>query len=417
VKLKFYHFTLILVFLFPIDFRFFAGQAGLISFTTTEFFAYLLVFLAFISGFLSQQVIRVYKLNRYLFWYFVWLSASSIAGGLVFNNFNSLQALKDIFPAFIIFFFVVSCITNESRLKKIFIAYLLGIFVNAVIGLMQIFYDQPRVVNLAAAVNYKLDFLGQITKVVTTGFFTHPNVYSLLLLPAILLVINFIYTQKNLLKKLTLFSFLVLLLVNLWFTQAKVTLTLALVGLFLLSFYHFKIKLQWFTVLSIVILAVILIVGFSLWLLANQNYLPSRNMLTRIKLGQAAFALFSKEPFVLFFGNGSDKLLELTASFWPYKSAHNFFLDQVVFFGLPALLFFFLAVLQIMLSVSKASYRVFKKIDKFLIVSLAVFLASYFFEPANIGVAIQASLFFIIGVGVVLKQISILDNKSSEAFK
>jgi len=237
----------------------------------------------------------------------------------------------------------------------------------------------------------------------------------LLLLPAILLVANFIFTQNKIQRKLVLFAFFVLLITNLWFTQAKVTLILAFIGLFLLSFYHYKIKLQWYTVLCVVMLTVILIVSLSLWLLFS--YTPSRNILTRIKLWQAAFALFIKEPFVLFFGNGSDKLLELTASFWPYKSAHNFFLDEVIFFGLPALLFFLLALLQIMLSISKASYRFFKKTDKFLIVSLTVFLANYFFEPANIGVALQASLFFIIGIGVVLKQVSILDNKSSEAFK
>jgi cell division protein FtsW (lipid II flippase) len=205
---------------------------------------------------------------------------------------------------------------------------------------------------------------------------------------------------------------------NLWYTYGKAAYAFTLIGLGLVFVLGFPKR--WHLAAGLIILAASVggITGYGLWAHARTGFMFG-TILTRYELWKAAVLTLWHDPAVAVFGNGFEDMTSLSAvySTMEYPNAHNAYLNQAIYFGLPALALYAGAW---SLSLRRVS-RMLKKEGTwektagiFFLSVMVALLGLYFFEPANQGVVAQAQCFGLLGLVAAISRMSTADGREHE---
>lgn len=408
MKIKILNLVLALVFAITINYRFFDNVSGLVSVTFVDIVS-VGVAIAFIgalsySEILRKRVLTVLIENKFIILFFIWISAVSVVNLLTTDE--PAKRAKDLIPGFLLLVTATVCVRRQDQLIKIAVTYLLGSAIQAILGASQIIFGAPRPTPISEGAEYKTNIIGEVAYLenLPTGLATHPNGLALLLVGPILFAFGIILTRQASLKLKSLATLSIITMTYvLWHTQAKGAIIWLLVGLIimLIPVRYFRIyrHLGFFVLL----LGVFLIFNVSLFL--YDQYGEMGTVVGRLQLSEAALAVIWENPSVLLFGGGAD--LMYTYSRWysnmTYPSSHNLYLDLVLIFGLPSVIFYIgISAMALQRAAKLAEIQsnpLIRNLMKSIYVGILASLGLAAFEPALSG---QFQLPFIILVALAL---------------
>lgn len=393
--------TAIFCFAASFDFRLLQAS-GAPSFAVAELFGYVFILIWFADLVVARDVqfnrtVNALKANWALTIYSIWAMLASIV--TIGESMYSFWIFRNLLTGIILYLAIVVNIRGPIDLIRCLVAWFLGGLVHVIFGLSQSVLGAPYPVplNLAAAV--KMDTEGQFVTNVASGLFNHPNGLAVYLIPMIIFTALSIYYCRR-------FYLLVILLIIgpaigfvFFHTHAKGAWFWAAFGL---CFGLVSVKFRAFLLPAVIVSLASTISGVT-WI---SLYLGGslKTMITRLSLWESAIAASFKDPYILAFGNGFRQILYASSriSDLSYPNAHNALLNQVVYFGLPGLIFylsaFFIAINQLgrVNRVGLASF-----VYVFAIASLVALFGEYFFEPAAEGVTFFSQWAFILALAFI----------------
>jgi len=413
---NFYHMTLALVFATTIDYRFFAGISGIPSITLTEIIAYFMVMLyigraLFYQPLLKEEFALQYRANRPLFWYFSWAIAAGFAGMAFRSSPEVLKVFKNLLPSFIVYYFVTLYCKDTIRVNGLIITYLTGIFVNILLGLSQYVSDWPRPVLLTEGASEKMDFAGNVISKMATGLFNHPNGLAMLLLPATILLVAMLVTEKDksFIRSFLLSTYLILLIVVLKATYAKGVFVWTIIGSTLLFLPQRLARWRFAVGLFTLVAGIAGITYYSFHQAVTEGG-AFGTILTRMMLWTTALEVIRTDNYIKVFGNGFKAMDIASAEMvnWQYPNAHNGILNQILFYGIPAFILYIIMYVKALKDIAGALIKTSddtKTLCIFIYSALIALCGEYFFEPANDGVVLQSHLFLLYALIQVLSRL------------
>lgn len=333
----------------------------------------------------STTLRRAFKVNPY----FVFFCVSAFFAGCigVLKYPISFFVFRNIFPAILAFFLVMAYVEKTGDIKKIYILFLFAALPNIGVALSQYLIGIPYIVPANLASSVKMDVDGGFVKIVVVGLFNHPNGLSIFLLPIAIISLGLFLYERNISFLWRLFYIVLFLLsaIVLYMTRAKGAWAWGVIGIAFMCLPLRLIKRNyfWIAAVSVVCLFVLAITQVSLLIGGALN-----TMVTRIALWGAAIDGVSGSLFSVVFGSAQRDVWFASArvSDLQYSSSHNVYIDQAVIFGVPAAVFYFVAIVYAFRNVNLAARAIHGKGDamalKILLGVLAGLSGHYFFEPA-----------------------------------
>lgn len=414
--LNFYYLTILLVLTSTVDYRFFDTSSGIPSVSLTELVSYGLLLL-YVLRFVfhchgtDKPFVEYYRKNRAVIYYFGWAALASIVGLIVRSSTDGLQMFKNLLPSCIVYFFILKYVYNRDRITIVLSCYLFGIFLNLILCSSQVLLNGPRPMRIEDAVVTKMDFSGQTVSRLATGFFNHPNGLAMLLLPAVILVSAVIvYRLFNATVSIYLMPImLVLTLLALKYTYSKGVYAWSIIGCVLLLIPRRFDRWRFCIGVTTLLVGISSITFYSLNTVLSGGAKSLSTIVTRIYLWLAALEVIRSDNFVQTFGDGFKAMIVASSNIanWEYPNAHNGILNQILFYGIPAFCFYLWVFFVTIWRLSKLQLRVradrpLRGLISFLFASLIALFGEYFFEPANVGVTLQAHFFLLIALATSL---------------
>ena len=399
----------VLMFLATVDYRFRLFQ-GMPSFTVAEVGSYAaaLLLIGFISlgdtpwtGYLRD----LYSENRQVLRYFAWVMVACIVG--VARSKDIVPVVKDLFPAFVLYVLIVSTVRTGDQIRRVLVAFLSGIGVNAVLGIFQVMTNGFYVGEMHEITFQKTDQYGNIVDHLAMGFMAHPNGFALILLPAILLItaaLRFNYFRSRSMNGVLLIL-LFLTGFDLYNTFSKGAMGWTAIGVLLLLVAP-RIRSGWrFPVgVGVLLLGIGSFIAISIWLFFNYSE-AFGTTLGRIELWNAGVMAVLSDPWIFLFGSGFAVMKEYTYLLYAYPldNAHNGYLNQAIQYGVPAMIFFFIVVLSNMRNLARGGGKEGQDpIIYFLFALHVAFFGVYFFELGQQGVSLQAMTFAMFAITTII---------------
>ncbi len=399
----------VLMFLATVDYRF-RLLKGMPSFTVTEVCSYAaaLLLIGVISlGDTPWTVYTrdLYSENRQVLRYFAWVLVACVVG--VARSKDIVPVVKDLFPAFVLYVLIVSTVRTSDQIRRVLIAFLAGVGVNAVLGVFQVMTNGFYIGEMHEITLLKTDQYGNIVDHLAMGFMAHSNGLSLILLPAILLItaaLRFNYFRSRSMNGVLLIL-LFLTGFDLYNTYAKGAMGWTAIGVLLLLVAP-RIRSRWrFPVgVGVLILGGGSFIAISIWLFFHYSE-TFGTTLGRIELWNAGVMALLSDPWVFLFGSGFAEIKDYTFSLfaYPLDHAHNGFLNQAINYGVPAMILFLIIVFSNMRNLARGGGEEGRNpIIYFLFALHVAFFGEYFFEPAQQGVSLQSMTFAMFAITTIL---------------
>ncbi|MES3020110.1 MAG: hypothetical protein V4857_00855 [Pseudomonadota bacterium] len=334
----------------------------------------------------ARMLESAWRSNRFAVLYFGW---AGLAGFVGIYQLTSLSffVFRNLFPAFVAYVFLTFSVRKAQDLRLLLTVFLVAAGPNLLLGLSQYFFDGPFPVQMNAASAIKMDIDGTLVRSAVAGLFNHPNGLAIFLVPVLLTAFGLAVSRAPSSIWLRLFAGAVLAttMLLLYLSKAKGAWAWSLFGLMvllaprgLLAFRH-----AW----TLHLLAV----GAGIAALTTASLLIGgafNTMLTRIELWHAAMLAVGNDLFSLLFGSSQEGVWRLSTrmSSLQYTNAHNVFLNQAVYFGLPALVFYVGTFVYAVRAAQQAfAAAADPRVAQGARIALAVLLSmagQYFFEPA-----------------------------------
>lgn len=339
--------------------------------------------------------------------YFVWTYATVWLG--FSRSADNLFAFRNLFPSLIISFVVMVHVRDRQDAIHCLWAYVFGVIVNLSLAGAQKIFGQPYPNALHAGAMIKMDLEGNIVSNTPAGFFVHPNGLAVFLIPAVILLIygwriGMFSGWRGRLQQLILVAATVAVL---YLTYAKGPLLWVILGLAVcFSPIWARRRMGWLTFGVLMAIPVTIFIGTDPY---HWGLKTLSSMFTRFQIWDSALQAMIEDPYVLAFGNGFRAIYwqTLRLSDLPYLNAHNNVLNQVLFFGLPAL---FLYLAAFALAIRKAGAAIRRSNNDSLLVCLVAMLVAlvgeHFFEPVLDSVALQAQYYALLSLVLVLSNLS-----------
>lgn len=412
-------FPAIIAFFCVFEYRLFSGQSGMVSFVVVELLSYLalIVYLAdtiIYPEMPREQFMVVNSGVKILCFYFLWIGFVSAAGLLAFGPY-SLARFKDFSPSIVVLLSVVFWVNNHRALRGLLIGYALAVTLNVILAIMQSHFGWPYINDVSMTALAKMDFDGAVIRSsLAVGMYSHPNGLAMLLIPSVVfcfgLLVSPVYSVRLKLLSLAFASASGYALIH---TYSKGALSWAAWGCILLMLQRVvPIRNFW-----IYILGMLISVGgmLAFGLLKAHEIGGMGTMMGRWTHWTATFHVFEKHPLVLLFGNGSDYLMRTSLLYshlsYAYPNSHNAYLNQILLYGVPALLLWVSGVMSVLWYAAKRAHAVKNSPEGALlpavIVAVLALMGEYFFEPYVEGVTFQAQLFLLLGLSVRLASVNI----------
>lgn len=346
----------------------------------------------------SSVLSTAWRANKFIVCYAVWAMAASLIGVAYFPL--SLFVFRNLLPAFVFFAIATHAVRRNSDLSLILIVFIISAVPNMVLGLSQLAFGKPYPIplNLAAAV--KMDVDGTYVKIAVSGLFNHPNGLAVYLMPIFLAALGLLFSKVPMSGWIR-FGLLLAMIIGgalLYATKAKGAWLWAAFGVFVLLWPKFLIRSRygaWLMWVAVVILITAAVVGSVI----HGGSLST--MMTRILLWKSATVAMLSHPFVAVFGSGQEAVWFASARVadLQYANAHNAFLNQAVYFGIPAV-FLYIGCFMYAVRAAHLSYRdsddvTVRTVGHICMAVLCAVAGQYFFEPSAeaSGLAVEAFLF------------------------
>lgn len=324
----------ICVFLFGIDLRYRLGDG--ISFTHFEVAAW-----ACGVMFLIRDPRRAAFVIRQQWPIFAWVGWVLFAGvfAIQFLDHAAIAPLmKNTLPAAWLFFVLSMVLRTESDVIWILRALFLGVGSSCILGIFQAVTGQGYVYEPDQVILQKLAFDGARITRVAMGPFVHPNNFGLFLGPIIALAFVLCLKAPRLAYKCGAPAFLLLAVPALYLTYVKgavLWILIAVVGAMAPRFF----RRPWF------VAPLVAAVGLGIFAAGVAASASSRvlgTIATRALLWDNAFAMILGSPDGLIIGSDpmavAYRAKATLGALFPH--AHNGWINQALFFGLPAAVFF-----------------------------------------------------------------------------
>ena len=394
IGINLYYLVMLLVFASTLDYHFFIG----ITTGPTEIVAWLTLVLHIINicqqkKYFSSSLPITFLENKALLFYVGWAVLGVVFSLVLRNQIISFFLVRDLLSAFIAYYLVIYYVTDDRKIEDFIKVYLSGSFLHLLLGLSQGLTGGPQLVEENWAVSGKLDASGEIVSGnLVRGLFTHPNGFAGFFVPVIILMVAVIAFNlcKNKVWLYLQISFIPIILFDLVGTYAKGSFFWILFGIAFL--FLPKILDKWRLYLGI-FLTVAGIAGIILYSL--NSYKSGGGALgtieTRLQFTQAAITAMQEDSFILIFGNGQPLTGTLSMYFANlyFPNAHNGIVNLIVFYGLPALIFYLWASINTLRKLArtiKLSEGFTRGVSLFLFSSIIACLGNYYFEPHTAGI-------------------------------
>ncbi|MDP3668077.1 MAG: hypothetical protein Q8R69_00075 [Telluria sp.] len=340
-----------------------------------------------------------WQTNRFVALYFGWAFLAGFVGiyqlaPLSFFTFRNLA------PAFVAYAFLTFSVRKPGDLRFILLVFLVAAGPNLLLGLSQYLFEGPFPVRMNAATAVKMDIDGTLVRSAVAGLYNHPNGLSIFLVPVLLTAFGLVFSRatKNGLTSFFAFGVLLVTAVLLYLTKAKGAWAWSLFGMLVLMAPRrlLAFRRAWIVHIALVCAGIASLTAGSLIMGGAFN-----TMLTRIELWQSAMLAITGDLFSFVFGSSQEAVwrLSLRLSSLQYTNAHNVFLNQAVYFGVPALIFyvgtFVWALRSAQLAFARASDPQVAQAARISMAVLMAIAGQYFFEPAaeSSGYALEWLLF------------------------
>lgn len=346
----------------------------------------------------SSVLGAAWRSNRFVVLYAVWAMFASLVGVAYYPL--SLFVFRNLLPAFLFFAMATYAFRRNSDFFWALVVFVIAAAPNMVLGMSQLILGKPYPIPLNLASSVKMDVDGTFVKIAVSGLFNHPNALSVYLLPVFLVALGLLFSRIRMSFWIRLGLFLGACAAAglLFATKAKGSWLWVAFGMFVLLWPRAVIKSRYGA--SLMGLAVVgLITAAVVGSLVHGGSLST--MLTRVLLWKSAMVTMLSEPFVAVFGSGQEAVWFASAriSDLQYANAHNVFLNQAVYFGIPAAILY-VACFAYAVHAAHQSYRnsddvTVRTVAHVCMAVLCAMAGQYFFEPAaeSSGLAVEAFLF------------------------
>lgn len=314
-------------------------------------------------------------------------------------NMLNFFLFRDFFAALIILFTLATYGLTEKSLYRLINIYLIASVAIALIGISQMLTGWPIIVPYNWAADLKMDLNGKIITDVNkaTGFSSHPNgLASFFILPLALCSWR-LRVSKSWIQTISSLMTIALVSTALYGTHAKGGWAWALLVTGLVFIWPTTmLKRHWLAAVFIGAVGLSLLFG-SLYLF-SEGYKSFATMLTRVRLWEAAWFIFSSNSYVWLLGNGQElmPLVSYRFSDIQYPNAHSSLVNMFLFYGLPGGILFFHSVVAAINACKKsfpAANNQLQRLSFTLSLSVSIYFWNSLFEPHLEGGSTLAQFF------------------------
>ena len=394
------------------DVRIFNGSS-VASFTLYELFVWGYC-APFVIGHLlnSRRVFSTVRASfmRSVIRYVAWILLAAVIALLARGDTDVLQQAKNVVPALPLAAYLLIRLNRAGTIERLTNFYLVYCLAACVVAVVQFRnggpYFRPPIENN----EYKLNFAGDVVGNVVLGFSGTPNELAVATLPGAM------FSAMKLVAE-----------VRTRGLPRLVTVACCLATAALLVLAESRGVLLWFVVAfvfvagpagrvgrfglkaSLVAVLIAFLVLYGLDRGAHGAAPVDETLEVRFLLWKTSLEAMLHDPYVAVFGDGSPYVQSRSweSAGWEFPDAHNGWLDQALFFGLPALLMYFFIWRGFFRVVDPAAreglmpWQALHSLEAIRACVLA-YMGIYFFEPVAHAVFAVSQLFFLMSCGVAL---------------
>jgi hypothetical protein len=342
-----------------------------------------------------------------LFLYCIWCVVAVVLALGIKGASDTVGKLKNLLPGILLFMLMARMLHTRRQIVVVLVIFFLGILINAVFGIAQFltgdFYLVPQVYNNV----WKADIYGNFLSHTANGLTNTPNNLAALLVPGlvlgpVLLVSREIHRRP--LLALSLLGFLGIVAVGMYFTFSKGGMIWSVLGI-VVALVPLRPRWRLWFGLLVLLGGLTTILAFATGGSGGGDSVDVNTVSLRILLWDATGQAIANSTYAWWFGDSMEMVrhANATRAYWPLPTAHNTWLDQLVFFGSPALLLYLLlwwsAARRICAALGTA-----QGLDALLLRGLLGCLVAMagilVFEPRADGVFQSAQIFFLMALGL-----------------
>jgi hypothetical protein len=343
---------------------------------------------------------------RVLTSYLLWLLAVSVFWLVYKADASVLQDAKNILPVAVLVLFVFVRVRARSTISRLCNLYVVYAVAACCVGLLQYKFGAPYVRPLIAGTEYKTSLEGEVILSPVVGFSGHPNEFAMAILPAVVFAGITLMAEIGDRRRVRLGTLLIMAVLGagMVLSQARGAMAFsAAAGLFMLTplerSRRFLPKFIWTSVLILVL------VRYGLHQAAVGEAEGSGTVEVRYLLWQTSLAAMASDIAILLFGDGMHYVLYWSPQVagWEFPDAHNAWIDQMLFFGTPAIVLYLLIWRQFFHTVEFTRLPPPTRwLQDGLRAAVLALMGDYFFEPVAHAVFPLMQLFWLMALGVRL---------------
>lgn len=260
-----------------------------------------------------------------------------IAMGLEGTN-ATAGKVKNILPAFLLICLIVFTNRTDRRLQTLIWCVIGAAVVNAMVGLAQTVFGGPYIVAESDNNVWKEGLSGDLLERTANGLFETPNSLGVALISGLVLGSRLVLSRgglPGLVPRLAGGFSCLAIAAGLVATANRGALIWAVLGI-LLALSPGRRK-GWLCLFAFISTNLIMVLAALYSIETHGTALDT--LVVRLRLWHASAVTFLQHPAILLIGNGEEALRYNAATLagWALPSAHNTWIDQIVFFGLAGL--------------------------------------------------------------------------------
>jgi len=343
--------------------------------------------------------------------YVAWILFASVTAIATRGDSAVLQSAKNIVPVLPLVGFLFIRIRRTGTVAKIANLYVLYCLATAVIGIVQFRLDGPYLRAPIENNEFKVDLAGDLVTNLVLGFSATPNELAVIILPGLM------FCAMKLVDEIRVDRFprlVTLACCGLCGTVFVLAQSRGAMAWFALGFAFMVAPTarsrSFLLKLGLVCGMIALLVGIGLH--ATPSAEIDNTVQVRYLLWQTALEAMTHDLYVALLGDGS-KYVALWSSQeagWEFPDSHNGWIDQALFFGVPAFLLYLAIWRRFFAICDAAPTRFMSRHERLLLDSLRASLLALmgltFFEPVADAPYAIGMVFLLMACGVVMAQLA-----------
>ena len=338
--------------------------------------------------------------------YIVWLLIVACLAIAFRADSAVLQDTKNVVPALVLVLFIFFRIRRIESVILLCNVYIVYSLLACVVGLLQFRFGAPYFRDLLTGTEYKLDIEGAVIATPVVGFSRHPNEFAMAIMPGVCLAVSKLFGEiRNRWRIKTVTVAVVMMLCSgMVLSNARGAMMFTAVAILFITSPLGKSR-QFLIKFGCVAALTACIVLYGLHQANSGNAPGAETIETRYLLWQTTFKGMSLDNYVPWFGDGMNYVKAWSGQIagWEFPDAHNAWIDQILYFGAPALLLYLAIWWQFFRLVEVPAFArplVNAIILDALRATVMALMGDYFFEPVANAIFPISQLFLIMALAV-----------------